>query len=96
MDIVLVFIDSQLWHKKLKQQNLLSVSGDKKINQTDTNTRDLDKKDCKVYKLQRKVKHLITKLTIVSFRKFFSGRGEFVVSFVVVYPLQVKYRTASK
>ena len=37
MDIVLVFIDSQLWHKKLKQQNLLSVSGDKKINQTDTN-----------------------------------------------------------
>ena len=58
MDIVLVFIDSQLWHKKLKQQNLLSVSGDKKINQTDTNTRDLDKKDCKVYKLQRKVKHL--------------------------------------
>ena len=49
MDIVLVFIDSQLWHKKLKQQNLLSLSGDKKINQTDTNTRDLDIKDCKVY-----------------------------------------------
>ena len=47
MDIVLVFIDSQLWHKKLKQQNLLSLSGDKKINQTDTNTRDLYKKDCK-------------------------------------------------
>ena len=33
MDIVLVFIDSQLWHKKLKQQNLLSLFGDKKINQ---------------------------------------------------------------
>ena len=44
MDIVLVFIDSQLWHKKLKQQNLLSLSGDKKINHSRyTNTRDLDK-----------------------------------------------------
>ena len=34
MDIVLVFIDSELWHKKLKQQNLLSLFGDKKINQS--------------------------------------------------------------
>jgi len=34
MDIVLVFIDSELWHKKLKQQNLLSFFGDKKINQS--------------------------------------------------------------